>query len=333
MNEDQVDNRIYDFFTFMIERYPKTFTELTSDRSKYMCVVKTCGSHELLEWLDEDDIDTSLINMNGKMFLGLIPEESQVFINLFCCNIRMHDIHDKINKAGIAIEGCFTSGLYSGTNIKYFDEKNYDIDYTGPVPRSYRLNTYQKTLIHDGIVLIDDHQHLDILNTSDIKHYKPRGLTTQYITGYLLIYNDKLTTSINEIRKMILLDDNNREIDGSNVTIDYSRRKVIIEDKMYDFTEHGIKYRMKNEKFFHIQKGCMTVGKDANNNTVIFYQENIDMYSLAALCEILELHSAVVLCTGQSHAIWKAEQPIYFNHTDFIGNPYDYVSDVLTFAT
>jgi len=72
---------------------------------------------------------------------------------------------------------------------------------------------------------------------------------------------------------------------------------------------------------------------DNDDNIFIVYVEQIDLYNLLLLLQMFGCRDAILLCGSDNiNIIWKESGYNIYNKTDFIGNPSDSISNVITFS-
>jgi hypothetical protein len=250
----------------------RAIVNLSLDSQKEIMVAKICNQ-DLNNVLGTKSL---IIDTNHQLFMAFIPATSKIFVNLFCCNITMEDIHKKFTNFGLAIEGCFNiekisnlPNFYRGYN---FLDDNYILTMQGvkqSLPKAY--------------LVVDNHRIQKIVSEAELSTYKPIGVNVQYIEGLSLYENGRPQKSLTSLDKKLL--------------------------------------------------GCLVLAIDKSNNIIIFYHNQLDISNVFQILNAFDCQNAILLCaSANAHLIWKRDGQNTYNQSDFIGNPVETVSNVMTFS-
>ena len=312
----------------------KIFKNLNTSTGKEIYVAKICNATLINDFYKRKQAekklveDTLYLDPNTKFFMAFIPQSTSLLINLFCCKTTMADVHNRLSSHGLALEGCFTiepqtmlpAGMYAGYNIhtnKLFKSK---------MPSENRDPSY---------LVIDNHKLLRIMSHKEFMAYQPTSIALQYLQGYRLFQNGKpfipLDTMKNISTNIPGLPNN---IPGSNVVIDYENLKLKIRNREVNFSEIGSKVKFVYSSLFDMNNGLLVVSTDSNNNIMIIYHPKIDYFNMMLLLSIIGCKDAILVCNApNANIMWKETGLNRYNKTDFMGNPAQIISNVITFSS
>jgi hypothetical protein len=320
---------------------------LSHDETKQILVTNICKSaivNDFAKNYHSKNITNALyLDPDSKLFLSIIPNNSKIFIGLFCCNINMEKIHSKFGDYGLALEGCFN--IEPITMLPSFYQGYDYLSVTNNITSTFKNGNAKDLNIlnmkspiipkEQAFLVIDNHSIISITDAIGLKAYQPKGVNVQYVEGKFLFKNGKPFVDFNMIKNIKIINDNGTEIivDGSNVTIDYYSLKIKVNNVFYDFSDIGQKINFVNSDFFNLDNGLLIFGIDKKNNIFVVYHKYIDFYNILLLLELFDSRDAILLCNSTSaNIIWKERGFNMYNKTDFIGNPKKMLSNVITFS-
>lgn len=287
-------------------------------------------------------VDLPYLDPKTNFVFVFVPKTTKLFINLFCCGTTMTNVYKKLDKYGLAVEGCFDIEPLSRTPRGLLSA----IDINDKMIKK----NIKSHLYNDGYLLIDNHKTLKIVDSKEILSYKTTDISMYYIQGLILYKNGEPFIPINRMKDIIIkgvpgLVDG--KIDGSNVVIDYQNLKIKIGslqeikprlgDKIngtdLKFSDIGSRVKFVDNDFFELS-GFLVIGIDKNGNIIIFYHPRIDFYNIMLVLNIFNCDDAILICKSPSiHLMWKENGLNTYNKTNFIGNPGDIISNVITFSS
>jgi len=193
---------------------------LSMDKGKEMYIMRLCNLDVLKNFCSKYKATLPDIKLDPstKFIIGIIPKSTNTYINLFCCDINMNAIHEKISSNGIAIEGCFNvknvngqifpDGMYQGVNLNRSN--------TNSVKNSGTEITDQ---LQSGYFLVDNFSTYHFLTKEEINLFKPIGVSVQMVHGYLLCKDGQPAKGLFEVLlipklggKMIIATDFNDDL-------------------------------------------------------------------------------------------------------------------------
>lgn len=236
----------------------------------------------------------------------------------------MENIYNKFVDYGLAMEGCFN--IEAITLLPNF--------YQGREFASDNIITTsgKKINLTPSYLVIDNHSSLSILNEQELKQYKPLGVNIQYMEGYRLYEKGKPSLNLSQMKNIIL--DNGEIVPGKNVIIDYNDLKIKANNVYYNFSDIGSKLMFQNEQLFDTNDGFLVIAIDHNNNIIIVYHPHIDYFNIILLLKIFNSKEAIIICrSSDAHIIWKENRHNTYNKSDFIGNPSNILSNIITFSS
>ena len=326
-----------------------TVKNLSHDQEKEILVVNICEPYIINDFSNMFQSQNKIINAvylepNRRLFLALIPKNSKSFVNLFCCNMTMENVHAKFSDYGLAFEGCFNiePGTMFPSFYQGYDYSNITSKLMTALTKNSNLSgldiltiTSPVTTSKPAFLVIDNHSTITIVDAAGLESYKPKGVNVQYVEGKRLFNNGKPFVDINHIKKVKIKNDNGVEslVDGLNVSIDYNTLQIKVNDMFYNFSDIGKKINFVNDEFFDMDNGLLVLGIDNHSNTFIVYHKHIDFYNMLLLLKLFDTRDAILLCNSNSaNIIWKEKGLNMYNKTDFIGNPKKILSNIITFA-
>ena len=265
-----------DFFLENIKNAKKCSARmLCSDQNKKIIVAKIFNYKFMQDIYKKcTSRDNMIYDKHAKLVITYLLSDTRPLINLFCCNLQMIDIYDKLSTHGIAIEGNFNINPLTKYPIGYYEGKSLK-----------GTKIIKEELLNDSMsyLVIDNHQIINIMYGSELIKYKSTGIYTQCVQGDMLIK------------------------DGKDILID--------NDENDDC-------------------GMIVIAKDENNNTLIIYHQKINKSNMLLLLHFFKITNAIIICKSDTaHIVWKESEYNFYNKTDFIGNMYDNVSNIITFSS
>jgi hypothetical protein len=330
-SEDNKNKIWKNLFELIMQNDSCTLKNLNSiDSGKEIYAMKICKTDiidKLLELqIDNQNIVKPYIDPIGKLIMILIPQSSKFFINLFCCKITMEKIYNKFAKYGLAIEGCFN--IEPITMIPTF--------YQGYEYGTKNMLNMKGENMHTkrSFLVIDNHNIIKIINDDELKLYEPKGVNVQYIEGFRLYENTKPFMDSSTMKNVkVKINGSQNNINGSNVTIDYNKLKIKINDSYYDFNKIGSDVNFVYDTMFNMNEGLFVFAIDMSNNIFMMYHKHIDYYNIMLLLNMFGCKDAILLCNSPNvNIIWKENGYNTYNKTDFVGNPKKILSNVITFS-
>ncbi|XWV25271.1 hypothetical protein QJ856_gp0499 [Tupanvirus deep ocean] len=337
-----------DFFNYLSKQSKQccTIKNLSQDPKKSIYVAKICDSTIVTNYsknFENDNKNKLYLAPNSRLFIAVIPNGSNIFYTLFCCNMTMENVHSKFNNFGLALEGCFNvepitmlPSFYQGyeyskftgdivTVLKKIKSKDIEIITT----------TSANILYEQSFLVIDDHNIISIVDSKQFKNYQSKGINVQYIEGKKLFSNGEPFVEFDTIKKVNITnnDGSTKEINGSDVTIDYDNNFININKHVYDFSEINKTISFTNQEFFDMDNGLLVLAIDKNDNVFILYHRHIDFYNMLLLLKMFNCKDAILLCNSvNANIIWKESGFNTYNKTDFIGNPKTNLSNIITIS-
>lgn len=280
------------------------------------------GMNNFMKEIEPEANDNLYIDPSYKLFIAVIPSTSKYFIDLFCCKISMENIYNKFADYGLAIEGCFN--IEPITLLpNFYQGREFGSD-------DMLTMTGKEINLNPSYLVIDNHSILRILNKQGLEQYKPLGINVQYVEGYQLYEKGKPSLDLSEMKNIII---DGKQISGKNVTIDYNNLKIQANNMYYDFSDIGSKLIFQDERMFDTNNGLLVIAIDDNDNIFIVYHPHIDYFNMMLLLKIFNSKEAIIICSSSNaHIIWKENGYNTYNKTDFIGNPSDILSNIITFS-
>ena len=217
----------------------------------------------------------------------------------------MIDIYNKISTHGLILEGCFTiqkglnyyhEGMYSGNKLQndaesLFRSTDGDVD---------NISAY---------LLIDNHTNIHLLDKTELEKFVPTGLNVQYVRGVTLCKNGVPTVSLEQMK---YVNWNGKVIPGSKVVLNYRTKQIIIDTESVPFEEIDRSITMVNQGFFSLS-GKTVIARDQEQNIIIIYHPNIDLFNLQLLLHTLNVTDAILLCESNNGPFVGKEMP---NHQE-----------------
>lgn len=301
----------------------------SEDQQKEIYVIKLCDVSPINNFIREistqDNVNDNLyIDPSHKLFIAVIPSTSKYFIDLFCCKISMENIYNKFVNYGFAMEGCFN--IEPITLLpNFYQGREFGSD-------NMLKMSGKKINLNQSYLVIDNHSTLNILNKQELEQYKPLGVNVQYVEGYRLYEKGEPSLSLSQMKNIILGD--GETIPGENVTIDYDNLKIKANNTYYDFSDIGSKLIFQDEEIFNTINGLLVIAIDHDNNIFIVYHPHIDYFNMMLLLKVFNSKEAILICqSSNAHIIWKENGYNTYNKSDFIGNPSDILSNIITFSS
>lgn len=315
---------VFNNFIEYIKNYDENYV-VNLDPNNEFYIIKLCDVKILQNFFTSNDI---FINDTGKFFMSYIPNILNPFISLFCCDISLNEVYNKIYDMGLAIQGCFNLN-YIGDNIIYQGynlNDNKEIEYNGKFP-----------IDGAGYVVIQSHSNLIILNPKEMNDLDL--FDVQFIKGLLLYKNGIPFLSLDKMKDIDNINIPNlpKKINGSDIKIDYNKLKIVINNVDYSFNDLKNKFNFKYPSFFNTNNGPLIIGKDKDNNTIIIYHDKMDIYNMMKILDKFQCKDAVLICNTSNLAIlWKGAnkngENNIFNKGDFIGNTDKKISNIILFS-
>lgn len=308
-----------DFIEY-VKKYDKNYIFNINPNGIEFDIIKICDAKLLRNFFD----DNIFINETGKFFISFLPNDLNPFISLFCCNISLNNVYDKISSVGLAIEGCFNyNKITNNISYKGYSLNGKIIDYKGLFPND-----------KNGYLIIQSHSNIKILNSSQINLLDL--FDVQFIKGPLLYKNGIPFISLEKMKniKNINLPDLPNTINGSNVKINYETLTISIYNKEYSFNDLDKNFSFKYPSFFKTNNGPLVIAMDKDNNIMIIYHDNMDIYNIMQILNKFNCEDAILICnTPNLNIMWKGDKENnYYNNKDFIGNPNKTVSNIILFS-
>lgn len=337
-----------DFFRYISQYSDKCciVKNLSQDDSKEILVANICQPFILNQYVQffrpEQMTDILYLDNTSRLFFAIIPKKSKTFINLFCCNMTMENVHSKFANYGLALEGCFN--IEPITNMpSFYQGYDYSTDANKIMSALVKNNVLDMDILNisypivpneQAFLIIDDHKYINIIDSKDLKTYEPKGVNVQYIEGKRLFNDGKPFVDIEQIKNVKIMDNGSeRIVHGSKVTINYDNHQIKIDKEYYDFMDIGKKINFINSEFFSMDNSLLVIAIDKNENLIIVYHKHIDIYNMLLLLKLFNSYNAILLCNSpNANIIWKEKGFNMYNKTDFIGNPNKKLSNIITFS-
>lgn len=333
-------------FEFLFKYQPQSTRKLSQNKQNQIMVANLCSSAIVSQWIRAtySTHGGMYLDPDSRLFLALIPSGSEVFTNLFCCNLTMEQVYSKFSNFGLAFEGCFDiHAQFNAPNIfKGYvlpnDSIEGNIAISDPTIVSMKTTYYAgpnpSNDPHQGFLIVDDHKHLTITDLAGLRTYKAKGIVTQYIEGRRLFTGGLMTADYDNMLDLELDVKGQRyDIPGADVEPDYPMLRIRIGREYHNFSEIGKTIHFKHPELFSMRRGMLVLGIDQTGNTFVVYHKLIDMYGLLCLLNAFKTRDAILLCISDSASIlWRESGTNTFNKTDFIGNPLKPSSSIVAFA-
>ena len=237
-----------------------TLKNLNSEENgKEIYVMKICDLN-VINILADNVMKTQkdgipFIDTKKDLFITFIPNTTQFFINLFCCNVTMEKIYSKFSKYGLALEGCFE--INSITLFPFFYQGyKFDTDHILNIKKGTDIISQKSFLV------IDNHNIIKIMNGKELQTYEPKGINVQYIEGFKLYDNGNPFMDFSTMKNLrININGTEENINGSNVLIDYNKLQIKIKDTYYNFSEIGKVINFVHNSLFDMDNGLLIFGK------------------------------------------------------------------------
>lgn len=256
------------------------------------------------------------VDSNKKILIGFIPSTTKFFFNLWCCNFTMEYICKKFDDCGLAIQGNYnispisaTPNYYQGRNIKNGDA----------------ITFFPDKIARTSFLIFDNHNIIRIIDSSELSSYKPYGSNVQYVEGERIYKNG---VPIIDPAKM----DNLQMHDGSKIIIDHENQIITVGTSAYPSSSIGKTIFFDKCEYF-INKSLMVICIDSSHNIIIIHHKDINKYNLILMLKIMNCSDAIIVAdTPNINLIWKKHGKNVHNKTDFIGNPTELVSNIISFS-
>lgn len=295
---------------------------LSKDGKNDMFVMKACDMDSINQYFKNISVDGDVITFpkEAKFVVSVIPFNSHPYVSLFCCNLTVWKLSEKIYNHGIVLEGSLKTKDTLMQHIRKYrgvDLENNAVTFSNDSP------------VEDFYLIIEDHKKINI------GKYNPDSITpSHHINGIPIIIDGKPIIELKTQKTLVV---NGETITGDRVSYDMFAERVKIDGRsIYKDSPEWEKLTLVHDELW-VPKCMSVVAKDKNDDVIIMYFTHCSYYMLTHFLLSLSVKDAILLywdnSSEQGHILWKEGGENQYNKTDFIGNVTDKINNAIVFAS